>query len=510
MNIAEFLLAAATTRPNANALALGEKVVASYEQHAVRSSRIANALLKEFSLHPNDRVAIAMENNPCYSEIVFAAWHAGMSVVPMNSRLHKNEFTYILRDSGAKICFTSNNLYEEISKAAAEVPECRTIITAASVEYESLAQGQSAPLAVKEEEELAWLFYTSGTTGRPKGAMISHGNIRALNTAYLKSVDKISPEDAIVHAAPYSHGSGLYMPVHVERGACQVVPESGGFNPEEVFKLIKKWKGSTFFMAPTMLNRIVNSPCLQNADTSNLKTIIYGGAPMYVEDCLRALERIGPKLVQIYGQGEAPMTITSLSRTMHTDSKNSRYLERLASVGKAQAGIEVRIAEENDSDVGEGKIGEILVRGNVVMQGYWKNSDATFKTLRGGWLHTGDMGTLDKDGYLTLKDRSKDVIISGGSNIYPREVEEILLRHPHIEECSVIGLPHQDWGEKVVAFVVCSRTEKIAASELDELCLQHIARFKRPREYYFLDSLPKNNYGKVLKRELRELSFEKC
>ena len=231
---------------------------------------------------------------------------------------------------------------------------------------------------------------------------------------------------------------------------------------------------------------------------------------MYVEDCLRALERIGPKLVQIYGQGEAPMTITSLSRTMHTDSKNSRYLERLASVGKAQAGIEVRIADENDGDVGEGEIGEILVRGNVVMQGYWKNSDATFKTLRDGWLHTGDMGTLDKDGYLTLKDRSKDVIISGGSNIYPREVEEILLRHPHIEECSVVGLPHQDWGEKVVAFVVCSRTEKIAASELDELCLQHIARFKRPREYYFLDSLPKNNYGKILKRELRELSFEKC
>ncbi len=243
---------------------------------------------------------------------------------------------------------------------------------------------------------------------------------------------------------------------------------------------------------------------MDEANTQNLKTIVYGGAPMYTEDCLKALDRLGPKLVQIYGQGEAPMTITVLSRALHVASDTAAYLDRLASVGKAQTGVELRIVDTDDNDLPAGQIGEILVRGDVVMRGYWNNPDASLQTLRDGWLYTGDMGTLDTDGFLTLKDRSKDLIISGGSNIYPREVEEVLLRDDRVLECSVIGRPHPDWGEEIIAFVVPKHGEVITESELDALCLEYIARFKRPKAYRFIDTLPKNNYGKVLKSELRQ------
>jgi long-chain acyl-CoA synthetase len=225
---------------------------------------------------------------------------------------------------------------------------------------------------------------------------------------------------------------------------------------------------------------------------------------MYVEDARRALGVLGPCLQQIYGQGEAPMTITGLSRAMHADTAHPRYLERLASTGIARTDVEVRVVDAEDRDLPVGEVGEVVVRGDVVMAGYWKNPEASAKTLAGGWLHTGDMGAFDEDGFLTLKDRSKDMIISGGSNIYPREIEEVLLRHPGVLECSVVGRPHADWGEEVVAFVVARAGAALDPAALDRLCLDNIARFKRPKDYRFVAELPKNNYGKVLKTELRE------
>jgi long-chain acyl-CoA synthetase len=212
---------------------------------------------------------------------------------------------------------------------------------------------------------------------------------------------------------------------------------------------------------------------------------------------------MGQRFVQIYGQGESPMTITALARRHFADMWHPRYLERLGSVGVAQSGIELRIAEADDRPAPPGTPGEVLVRGDAVMRGYWRNLEATAATLRDGWLHTGDVGTLDADGFLTLVDRSKDLIISGGSNIYPREIEEVLLRHPDVHEVSVVGRPHPEWGEEVVAFVVRRADAAIGERELDALCLEHIARFKRPKVYRFVASLPNNNYGKVLKTELR-------
>jgi len=221
---------------------------------------------------------------------------------------------------------------------------------------------------------------------------------------------------------------------------------------------------------------------------AQLKTITYGGAPMYVADALRAIDLFGPRLYQLYGQGESPMTITGLPQEFH------RSREKLESCGYARTGVEVKVLES----------GEIVTRSDCVMAGYWGNPDATAKTLAGGWLHTGDVGRIDEQGFLTILDRSKDMIISGGSNIYPREIEEVLLRHPAVAECSVVGRPHAEWGEEVVAFVVLKNNLFIEKNDLDELCLANIARFKRPRDYRFVDSLPKNNYGKVLKTELRK------
>jgi long-chain acyl-CoA synthetase len=248
-----------------------------------------------------------------------------------------------------------------------------------------------------------------------------------------------------------------------------------------------------------MIKRLVDCPADCRAE--NIRTLIWGGAPMYVEDALQALDRFGPRLAQIYGQGEAPMTITTLSKAEIADRGHPRWRERLASAGKPYRNVEVMIADADDEPLPPGEAGEILCRGEVVMAGYWRNDAASADSLRGGWLHTGDVGAFDEEGYLHLKDRSKDLIISGGANIYPREVEEVLLAHPKVEEVSVIGRPDREWGEAVVAYVV----GHAAPAELDALCLAHIARFKRPKDYVFVDALPKNNYGKILKTELRAM-----
>jgi long-chain acyl-CoA synthetase len=299
-----------------------------------------------------------------------------------------------------------------------------------------------------------------------------------------------------------SHGSGLYAIAHVMKASCHVIPEGDGFDAAEVFALIRAWPGTVFFAAPTMVRRLVEHA--EPAPADELKAILYGGGPMYLEDLQNALGRFGPKMAQLYGQGETPMTITALAADIIADRKHPRWRERACSVGIAQSAVEVRAVDEAGVPLPPGEVGEVAVRGASVMRGYWNNPSATAETLRDGWLHTGDLGSFDTDGFLTLKDRSKDVIISGGSNIYPREVEEVLLQHPDIVEVSVVGRPDRDWGESVIAYVVTRSGTEPSRQALDELCAQRIARFKRPRRYRFVASLPKNSYGKVLKKALRD------
>jgi len=501
MNIAAHLRRAGAAFADRAGIARGTAVLHRYGELAERVSRLAQGLRTHLGLQPGERVALVMKNCPQYVETLYACWHAGLVAVPINAKLHPAEMAYILADSGARLCFVSSNLAGALAALVHE--PLRHLIETDGADYTRLLRCEPAPLADCAPGDIAWLFYTSGTTGRPKGASLSHGNLLAMSLCYFADVDPQPPWRAILHAAPMSHGSGLYALAHVMKASCHVIPESDGFDAAEVFELIEGWPGAVFFAAPTMIRRLLDHP--GGASTEHLKAIIYGGGPMYLEDLVRGLARLGPKFAQLYGQGETPMTITALSSAVIADTQHPRWRERASSVGIAQSAVEVRVIDEAGAPLPCEQIGEVIVRGATVMRGYWNNPAASAETLRGGWLHTGDLGSFDTDGFLTLKDRSKDVIISGGSNIYPREVEEVLLQHADIAEASVIGRPDRDWGESVVAYVVLRQGAALDPAALDAFCAERIARFKRPRHYRSVDVLPKNSYGKVLKKALREL-----
>ena len=502
MNIAHILLKAYRLHPDRTAVSIGSKPLYTYRSFYKRVCDLATCMTFELSLSVGDRVAIVMPNHPEYLVIRYAAWYAGLSVVPINAKLHVREINYMLKHSGSKVCFVSSRLQNEVFKNSDLVE----VIDVDSASYQNITNRDSEIEMVEvERDALAWLFYTSGTTGKPKGVMITHENMLVGAMSYLVDVDDISSEDSIVHAAPLSHGSGFYDLPHVMRCANQVIPASGQFNPSEVLGLIQDWTGVTMFLAPTMVKRIVQSQEITQSSLQGLKTVVYGGGPMYVQDIKRALDVLGPRFVQIYGQGESPMTITVLPKKVINDVTHQRYEQRLASVGMAQNSVSVAICNNEGLPAANGTIGEVLVKGSVVASGYWQDEVATKTTWKDGWLHTGDIGFFDDDGFLTLIDRSKDLIISGGSNIYPREIEEVLMTHPSVHEAACVGQFSDEWGESVVAFVVLDSESSTDARDLDAFCLDRIARFKRPKYYRFVDSLPKNNYGKVLKTTLRQL-----
>lgn len=503
MNLATLLSKSARAFPDRPAVSRGTETWLSYTALAHRVSVLAGAIRARFGLVPGSCVAIAMSNSPEYVELLFGIWHAGLIAVPINARLHQQEFAYILDHSGANLCFVSADLADAIVPLTGELKMLSAVVVTGTRDYDELLNGQEAAVQEIGPETTAWLFYTSGTTGRPKGAMLTHRGLLMMTLSYFADIDSVRETDCMIHAAPMSHGSGLYSLPLLGKGANQVFPASGRFDPEEVIDLIGSYTGVMSFLAPTMIKRLINSKSIASVDTTHLKTIVYGGAPMYVEDLKRALRYLGPNFAQIYGQGESPMTITALSKALHASTGHPRYAELLASAGRPRTDVEVRVVDEHDRQLPNGETGEVVVRGDVVMKGYWRNEEATAETLRGGWLHTGDLGAIDEEGFLTLKDRSKDLIISGGCNIYPREVEEVLLRKKGVLEVSVIGRSASEWGEEVVAFVVLEPGASVTEADLDRLCLENIARFKRPKAYRFVASLPKNNYGKVLKTELR-------
>lgn len=493
MNIATWLATNAKVHADRAALAQGASIVATYHGFAVSAARYA-ALYARLGCRPGDRVAIFAKNHIEYLPALFGAWWGGFAAVPINVKLHGAEACYILEHADVSVLVASDDALGVLAgHVPAGVRETIVLGTGAAAREDPAALCDRAPT------DLAWLFYTSGTTGKPKGAMLTHRNLASMTFGYLAVVDPTEPGDALLHAAPLSHGSGLYAVPSVARAAVQVVPASGSFDPDEIFHLAAHHRRLSMFAAPTMIKRLVDHP--HAVDPTAWRTIVWGGAPMYVEDALKALDRFGPCLAQIYGQGETPMTGTVLPKAIIADRSHPRFRERLGSAGHVNPAVEVAVFDVEDHPLPPGEIGEVVVRGDAVMAGYWKNPEATAKALANGWLHTGDVGAFDADGFLTLKDRSKDLVISGGSNIYPREVEEVLLEHPAVREVSVIGRPDTEWGEIVVAYVVGSASE----SQLDELCLSRIARFKRPKAYVFVEALPKNAYGKVLKTELRAL-----
>jgi acyl-CoA synthetase (AMP-forming)/AMP-acid ligase II len=402
----------------------------TYSELEDRVRRLAAGLSGQ-GLGHGDRIVVWMDNRPQLVETIFAGLTAGCAVVPVNPRLHQMEVAYILRDCqpGA---FVLDETHEFDAVVAPGIQRFR------SDDLPYADAGQSC--ADLSPSDPAWLFYTSGTTGRPKGAMLTHRSLMAMTMNCLADVYSFQPEDVVLHAAPLAHGSGLYMLPSLARGTENVILKSR-FEPSMVFKTIEQERVTAIaFLAPTQIVKLISDATVKAHDLSSLRTVIYGGGPMYVEHMKEALTLLGQIWVQIYGQGETPMTGTYLrSRDHRTDSPE--WERRLGSAGIGRTDIELRIRAADDKDVTSGDIGEIVLQGDAVMKGYWNNPEATAEALRDGWLHTGDLAYSDADGYIYLVDRLKDLIISGSNNIYAREVEEALLTHPDVREVAVIGVP---------------------------------------------------------------------
>jgi acyl-CoA synthetase (AMP-forming)/AMP-acid ligase II len=499
VTIFNLLAQSARRYPKRGAIYLGADELLTYSSLEGRVLRLAGALRARAAL--GDRIMIVSKNCVEFIEIMFAAWAAGMIVVPVNAKLHEREIAVIVEDAEPAVIFASKTISDGLATLSGG-PTAAKIVVIGSEEYGQMINAPpTLPLEVNAED-LAWLFYTSGTTGRPKGAMLTHRNLLAMTIAHHADFDSVDDDASLVHAAPMSHGSGLYLLPYIARAARQVIPRSAGYDAAEFLDLCDVHPSVSAFLAPTMVQRLRLEAESSGRRPENLRLIIYGGGPMYVSELKRSLVVFGPVFAQLYGQGEAPLTITGMRRSDHLTGNEIV----LGSVGWPRSGVEVAIFDADDRPLPRGEVGEIVCRGDVVMRGYWKNPAATADALRGGWLHTGDIGFLSPSGLLTLRDRSKDLIISGGSNIYPREVEEALLKHPDVAEVAVVGRPDLEWGEIVIAFVVTHRGRQIKDAELDAHCLAHIARFKRPKSYIFQQDLPKSSYGKVLKRELIALA----
>jgi acyl-CoA synthetase (AMP-forming)/AMP-acid ligase II len=467
-------------------------------------------------MEPGDNVALLQYNYPEMLESMFACFKAGCGAVPINWRLHPNEFAFIIDHSEAKAVILSPEFNDSIVDIRGQIKKAQHLITLSGakgklLDYENLISTESEQFVDAEvkADDLAWLFYTSGTTGMPKGAMLTHRNLLAMTMNFYADIcPGFGPDDVVLHAAPLSHGSGLYALPNIGKAATNIILESQSFDPDLIFKTIQEYRVTNMFAAPTMIKLMVESPAVDKYDHSSLKALNYGGAPMLVADLNEAMRKLGPCLVQLYGQAESPMTITYLPHRDHMLDGPAEQIKRLSSAGIPRTDVEVKIFDAHDNELPPGERGEIVTRSDLVMRGYWRNPEATAEMLKNGWLHTGDVGHMDESGYLFIMDRSKDMIISGGENIYPREIEEVLIRHPAVREVAVIGVPDARWGEAVKAVVALVEGESATEDVLIAFCKDHIASYKKPKSLDFVDELPKNNYGKILKRELRAKYWE--
>lgn len=509
MNTAKLLTKSARTFPDNVAIIYGAEQI-NYAQFESRANQLANALLR-LGVRQGDNVALLQYNNPEMLVSMFACFKAGCGAVPINFRLHPNEYAFIIEHSEARAVILSPEFNQPTFEIRKRIPKARHLITLSAAEaemldYQKLLGPESAHFrdADVHPDDLAWLFYTSGTTGMPKGAMLTHRNLLAMTMNFYADIcPGFGPDDVALHAAPLSHGSGLYALSNIGKAAANIILTSKSFDPEKIFETMAQYRVTNMFVAPTMIKQMIDSPAVDKYDHSSLKALNYGGGPMLVEDLKEAIGKLGPCLVQLFGQAESPMTITYLPHRDHVLEGTPQQMQRLASAGFARTDVEVEIFDDEDNALPAGEIGQIVTRSDLVMKGYWRNPDATAETIVKGWLHTGDMGYLDQSGYLYIMDRSKDMIISGGENIYPREIEEVLIQHPAVGEVAVIGIPDSKWGEAVKAVVALRQGQSATEKELIGFCKDHIAGYKKPKSVDFVEALPKNNYGKILKRELR-------
>jgi long-chain acyl-CoA synthetase len=485
---------AATWFPERPAVTWGAETVTYREldERAVALDR----WLRSRGVGPDTRVAVYMDNRPEFLVAMFGTWRSGAALVPSNARLTADELSFLISDSGAVVLITDES-HAETARAAAGA----AMVCVAGPELQAILRSQDTDGAVEpadvEADDLAWLFYTSGTTGQPKGAMLSHAILTFVTVSWLADLTPLDENDVTLHAAPLSHGAGFHALAATARGAHQVIPDSASFEPGRILDSVRTLGVTNTWMVPTQIVMLTEA-APEDPDLPTLRYVVYGGAPMSPAATERALRKFGPIFVQLYGQGETPMTATMLRREDHRP-------ELYGSAGRARSGVEVAIFDSDAVPLEPGTVGEVVVRGAPVMTGYWRRPDATAEALRGGWLHTGDLGRMTDDGVLYLLDRTKDMIISGGSNVYAVEVEQVLSAHPAVGDVAVIGVPDDVWGETVVAVVVPTAGGDLDTVALEQHCRASLAGYKIPRRWVAVETLPRNAYGKVVKRDLRSL-----
>jgi long-chain acyl-CoA synthetase len=491
LNLASLLTESAERAPGDPAIRLGE-VELSYGELDQRSARLAS-LLTEKGVEPGDRVGVMLPNVPDFPVAYYGVLRAGAVVVPMNVLLKRREIAFYLEDSGAKLLLAWHGFAEEARDGAADAgAELIEVEPAAFASM--LAEHEPTPgLTDTDEDDTAVILYTSGTTGKPKGAELTHINLFRNADVSSRTTCEISQGDTVLGALPLFHSFGqtVGMNASLKVGAClTLVPR---FDPAEALETIQRDGVTHFYGVPTMFGALLHHPERESFDTSSLRNCITGGASMPVEVLHGFEQAFEAKVLEGYG----------LSETSPVACSNHPEMERKAgSIGTPIEGVEMQLVDEDDNPVAQGEVGEVVIRGHNIMKGYWQRPEATEEAMRGGWFHSGDMARTDEDGYFYIVDRKKDLIIRGGYNVYPREVEEVLYEHPKIREAAVVGVPHNEWGEEIGAAVVLHEDEELPAEEVSAYVKERIAAYKYPRVVWFLDDLPKGPTGKILKREI--------
>lgn len=505
MNLARFLVQNAQRLGDKPALAWGEQLW-TWSEFDARVAAMASVFADQ-GIEKGDRVLVQSRNCNQLFESMFACFRLGAVWVPANFRDVPDGFAWMAELSGAKLMLCDAAFPDH---AKIPGPSVRLAIGEAAFgpDIDALMQPflevgpvDRAALAAVDRDDPAWLFFTSGTTGRPKASVLTHGQLGfVINNHLCDLVPGLTQDDASVVVAPLSHGAGMHQLLLVAKGAPTVLTASASFDTDEIWSLVEKWRVTNLFTVPTILKLLVEAPEVDKYDHTSLRYVIYAGAPMYRIDQIRALETLGPVLVQYFGLGEVTGAITVLPPHEHSVSEDFRT----GTCGYARTGMHVEIQRDDGSSCDPHETGEICVTGPAVFAGYWQNQEANEKSFRDGFFRTGDLGHMDEAGYVYITGRASDMFISGGSNIYPREIEEKILQHPAVSEVAVFGMPDPKWGETGVAVLSLHDGASLNPDEVGAFLKGKIAPYKLPRQIYIWDEIPKSGYGKMAKRLVKD------
>jgi fatty-acyl-CoA synthase len=504
MNLSTFLTQSAARLGAGIGFVWGDKTWTWAEIEA-RSAALAAALIAEFNVQKGDRILVQSANCNQMFEAMFACWRVGAVWVPANFRQSPAEVAWLAQSSQARglICgaeFTAhaNACADDVDfTVAIGVAEFAPNIDTLIDTY----MGKSHAAVAVNRDDPCWFFFTSGTTGKPKAAVLTHGQMAFVATNHMCDLMPDSgPNDASIVVAPLSHGAGVHQLAQVAKGVKTILPPGQQFDPDAIWALVEKWRVTNLFTVPTIVKMLVEHPAVDLHDHSSLRYMIYAGAPMYRADQVTALQKLGPVLVQYFGLGEVTGNITVLPPEHHFADDQMR----LGTCGFARTGMQVQIQDADGTELAPFATGEICVTGPAVFVGYFNNPEANAKAFRNGWFLTGDLGHMDEQGFVYLTGRASDMYISGGSNIYPLEIEEKILTHPDISEVAVLGIPDPIWGEVGMAVVVPVAGVNPDSIDIIAWLGDEMARYKRPKAIVFWDALPKSAYGKITKKMIRE------